>query len=181
MFSPAWCSSALGCQVNDMSYLFTIYLKKVTQINALVLNFDVSSMGSALQSSFIKHIKISVCTLNLSISLTKVSTQCQSLQGKPEHPKSKLSMFCAPSQKYCFTKKYDYPEANCLKNSQKYIKILVGPVVLELLIKTCKILFWSITQEWLDQLRFQCYFWVSQTICFRMLPLLSQKVLIILR
>ena len=118
------------------------------QINVLVPNFNVSSMGSALQSSFIKHIKISVCTLYLSISLTKVSTQYQSLLGKPEHPKSKLSMFCAPSQKFFFfffAKKYDYLEANCLKNSKKYIKILVGPEVLELLIKTCKILFWSIT------------------------------------
>ena len=29
------------------------------------------------------------------------------------------------------------------------IKILVGPADFELLIKTCKIQFWSVTQEWL--------------------------------
>ena len=42
-------------------------------------------------------------------------------------------------------------------------------------IETCKILFWSITQEPLNLLKFQWHQWVSQTICFRMLVLLFQK------
>ena len=49
------------------------------------------------------------------------------------------------------------------------IDISVCQAVLELLIKTCKIRFWSITQEPLVLLKFQCHFWVSQTICFRVL------------
>ena len=49
---------------------------------------------------------------------------------------TKKSMFCAQSQKYqhFFGKKYDYLEGSCLRN------ILVGQAVLQLLIKSCKIL-----------------------------------------
>ena len=58
-----------------------------------------------------------------------------------------------------------YPEANCLK-IKNCIKISVGQAVLELLIRTCKIMFWSITQEPLGLLKFQNHSWVSQTIVF---------------
>ena len=48
------------------------------------------------------------------------------------------------------------------------INILEGRVVLELLIKTRKILFSSITQELFSLLKFQCHFKVSLTIFFWM-------------
>ena len=38
-------------------------------------------------------------------------------------------------------KKNDFLEANCLRNTKITFKILVGQAVLELLMKTCKILF----------------------------------------
>ena len=41
--------------------------------------------------------------------------------------------------------------------SKNGIKILVSQVVLEVLIKMCKILFWSLPQEPLDLLKFQCH------------------------
>ena len=47
------------------------------------------------------------------------------------------------------------------------IEILVGPMVIELLMKTWKILFWPITQGQLALLKVQCHCWVSKTICFR--------------
>ena len=55
------------------------------------------------------------------------------------------------------------------------INILIGLVVLELLIVTCKILFWSITQEPLGLLKYQCYFWVSPN-GFGMLTLFIKKI-----
>ena len=51
--------------------------------------------------------------------------------------------------------------ASCSKLSKELkndTEILVGQAVFKLWIKTAKILFWSITQEPLDLLKFQCYF-----------------------
>ena len=57
---------------------------------------------------------------------------------------------------------YDYLRANCLRSSQTALRFkLIGPAVLELLIKACKILFSSITQEPHDLLIFQYPFFFS--------------------
>ena len=67
---------------------------------------------------------------------------------------------------------------------KKCPKISVGQVVLELLIKMCKISFWSkcakywfwsITQELLGLLIFQGCFWVPHTVCFRVLVFIFQN------
>ena len=59
---------------------------------------------------------------------------------------------------------------NQLTQKLKYgIKTSIGYAVLELLIKMCKILFWSITQKLLGPLKCSCHLYVFQTICFRML------------
>ena len=95
-------------------------------------------------------------------------------------PKPKLSIFCTHYLKIINTfflkNNINHPKANCLRNSKDDNKILVGEVAFELLIKTCKILFWSITREPLGLLKFQCHFWVSHTICFRMITLFVKSV-----
>ena len=65
--------------------------------------------------------------------------------------------------------------------SWPYLKIINSFLKNKINIKACKILFWPITQEQLIQLKFNCQFWVSQTICFRMLTLFFKKVFIILK
>ena len=45
---------------------------------------------------------------------------------------------------FCFEKWYAYLEANCMRNG---IAISVRPTILELLVKTCKVLFWSISKK----------------------------------
>ena len=52
---------------------------------------------------------------------------------------------------------------NCWKNSS-CVKILGG---LKLLMKLCKLLFWSITQELIGPLNLKSHFWVSNTPWFR--------------
>ena len=63
------------------------------------------------------------------------------------HLKLKFSMFCALPQNYqhCFDNMHS--EANCLRNSEMGIKILVGQAVLELLIKTIFLMFQLKTLE----------------------------------
>ena len=77
-----------------------------------------------------------------------IFASCHPLK-KELHPKQKLCMFCELSQNYqhSFQKLNDYLEANCLRNSKM-------ATVHGLLIKTCKILCWSITQEPLGLLKF---------------------------
>ena len=81
-----------------------------------------------------------------------------------------------------FLKKKIYASYSKLsKELKNWIEIYVGPAVLKLWIKIVKILFWSITHELLDLLKFQCYFWVPWTIYYKMHTLFFKKVLIILR
>ena len=65
--------------------------------------------------------------------------------------------------------------------TQKWHWNLVDQVVFKLRIKTVEILFWSITQEQLGLLQFQCQFWVPWTVYYKMHISFFKKVLIILR
>ena len=49
-----------------------------------------------------------------------------------------------------------HPKANCPSNTKNGIDILIGQLVFKLWIETIKILFWSITQQPLGQLKFIC-------------------------
>ena len=61
------------------------------------------------------------------------------------------------------------------KELKNRIEILVGQVVFKLWIKTVKILFWSMTQEPLGLLKFECYFWVHWTMYYLMNDIIFQK------
>ena len=80
-----------------------------------------------------------------------------------------------------FMKWYDVSWSKFSEKLRNGIKISVGQVVLELQFKTIFFMFWWISHELLGLLKWQCHFWVSQTICFRMHQLFFKKMLIILR
>ena len=89
------------------------------------------------------------------------------------NPKPKLSMFCVLSHNYQYFLKYMIILKQFIWELKTCIKISVGQVFFELVIKMCKIASWSITQELLDPLKFNVTFWVFQTICFRILKLVT--------
>ena len=90
-------------------------------------------------------------------------------------------MFCILSQncQHFFAKNvYILKLSEELKDG---IGILVGQAVFKLWIKRVKMLFCSITQELLGQLKLYCYFGVPWTIYYNMHLLFFKQVLTILR
>ena len=105
---------------------------------------------------------------------------------KGDKQKNDLRGNCTPYQKLaCFVLFLKLSTSFCKiiyasysklsKELKNGIEILVGPAVIKLWIKKVKILFWSITQEPLGLLKFQCYFWVPLTIYYKMHISFSKK------
>ena len=90
------------------------------------------------------------------------------------HPKPKLSMFCLLSQNYqhFFLKNDMLTLKQIVWEMQKLYYNFSRPSSTWIIDQNKHSIVWSITQELIDLLRFECHFWVSQTNCFRMLIIL---------
>ena len=106
--------------------------------------------------------------VNIFVKMKKTKTKINSNE-RGTAPKPKLSILWAISTLSTLVKLWQlqWLSWGTLSEQLRYgIKILVDQAILKLLIKTYKILFWSVTQEPLIVFKFYLDLWVSQAICF---------------